>query len=198
MSGIIKDGTGNAYNAKVNSSNQVSVLSESVPSEGVQSRMGNSFIVYAQCHLSASSSGGLLNILNNDPDNNIEVSRIYIDPHTITPPNLIIHQVFDATISNGTVDTSAIVQKNRGTSTVFNLTVTKSDALSDMTYTSGTTCHSFPVKSMTSTQRNMSQTNIVPSAKSITWGWSTVDGSNAVDGEIISLSINIIKKEREY
>ena len=38
----------------------------------------------------------------------------------------------------------------------------------------------------------MNNTNIIPSGKSITFGWKTRGGGNATDGEIVSLSVNFI------
>jgi len=190
----IVDGTGNGNRAEVNEFNQISCISESLSSEGINARRGGAFIIHAKCHTSAASSGAFINIVNNTQGYDMEISRIYIDPHTITPTNLIITQVMGATISNGTdVSSTAVIQKNGGEADVFDLGVTISDSASDMTYTGGIEYHSFPIKTMTSTQRNMSQTNIIPKGKSILFGWETVDGSNATDGEIVSFSINIVK-----
>jgi len=189
----IIDGNGGGKRASVNRYNELLVQAESIPSEASQAERGNSFIIHAECHLSASTSGGLMTFTNNDVNNDIEITRIYIDTHVITPVDLIITQVFDATISNGTdVSSTAVVQKNRGKSNLLDSTVTISDASSDMTYTGGTQYHAFPVKSMTGVQRNMNGTNIIPAGKSITFGFKSAGG--ATDGEIISLSVNTIKR----
>lgn len=192
----ITDGTGAGYRGKVNKYNQFEVLSEAVPSEGTQAQRGNGFIIHAECHTAAAAAGGLMMITNNESDYEIEVTRIYIDPHTLTPPDLIITQVFDPTPSNGTdVSSTAVVQKNRGSAIDFDLSVTVSDASSDLTYTGGTQYHAFPAKTMTSQQRNMNSTNILPRGKSILWGWKTRSGANATDGEIVSLSVNVVRRE---
>lgn len=194
---IIEDGTGSSSKAKVTAMNQLVVQSESIPSEGFQAQQGKAFIIHAECHTSASASGAFLQIKNNDTAYDLEVTRIYIDPHTITPTDLICTQVFDVTESNGTdVSSTAIVQKDRNTAEGFDLTIKISDSSSDLTYTGGTQYHAFPVKDMSPLQRNMNSTNRLPSGKSITWGWKTRDGSNAIDGEIVSFSVNVIKRER--
>lgn len=193
---VIRDPS-SSKGASVNSIGQLSVLSEDVPSEGFQSRLGNTFIVHAECQTALAASGGLLQLTNNDASADIEITRIYIDGHTITPTDLIVTQVFDATGAAGTdVSLTAIVQKNRGSAEVLNASVVVSDASSDLTYTGGTQYHAFHVGNNESLQRNMNSTNIIPAGKSILWGWKTVSGSNAVDGEVISLSINLIKRDK--
>ena len=196
---IIENGTGNGgYKAKVNKYSQLSVISEEVPSEGAQSTLGNAFIVHAECHTAAASSGGFLYIKNNEPNVFVEITRIYIDPHTITPTNLIITQWFDPTPVGGTdLSSTAVIQKNRGSGATLNLNILASTASGDLTLTGGTRYHSFSARSMISTERNMNFTNQLVVNKSIAWGWKTVSGANAVDGEVISFSINMIKRSIE-
>jgi hypothetical protein len=191
----IIDGTGKQYSGRINKSGQLYVYSESIPSEGAQSERGNSFILHGECHLSANSSGGLMTFTNLEQEYDVEITRIYIDPHTITNTDLIITQVFDAVVSNGAdISSTGIVQKNRGSGNVLKASLVISDASSDLTYTGGTQYHAFPVKSMTGLQRNMNSTNILSTNKSITWGFKTVSGSDAVDGQIVSFSVNVIKR----
>lgn len=196
---IIENGTGNGgYKVRVNKYSQLSVISEEVPSEGAQSSLGNSFIVHAECHTSAASSGGFLYIKNNEPNIYVEITKIYIDPHTITPTNLIITQWFDPTPVGGTdLSSSAVIQKNRGSGSTLNLSVLASTSSGDVTFTGGTRYYSFPVRSMISTERNMNSTNQLVVNKAIGWGWKTVSGANAVDGEIISFSVNLVKRNIE-
>lgn len=194
---IIEDGKGSGYKAEVNSANQLAVKSESIPSEGFQATNGNSFIIHGECQTAATASGGLMTITNNDTANDMTITRIYVDPHTITPTDLIITQTFDAVISNGTdISSTAIVQKNRGLANTFDLSVVVSDASSDMTFTSGTQYHAFPIKTMTGQQRNMNETNVIPAGKSITFGYKTISGGLATDGEVVSFSVNIVKRTR--
>jgi hypothetical protein len=106
-------------------------------------------------------------------------------------------QIFDANISAGTdVTSTAIVNKNRGNTNLFDLTVKISDGSSDITYTGGTKYHSFPIKTMTSNFRDMAGTNIIPAGKSVLWAFKRVGGGSATDGEIISLSVNVIKYKK--
>lgn len=190
----IIDGTGRGLKAKVNDDNQLIVLSQSVPSEGIQSEKGNSFIIHAECHTAAAASGGFMQITNNEQDFVYEVTRIYIDPQTITPTDLICTQVFDATGTSGTdVSSTAIINKNRGNANNFDLTVVISDSSADLTYSGGEQYHAFPINSRTSSQRNMQLTNIIPKNKSILFGWKTEGGGNATDGEKVSFSVNIVK-----
>jgi len=190
----IKDGTGTGNRAKVNEKGQLSVISESLTSEGAQAQAGNAFILHAECHTAAAASGGLLQITN-DNGEDIEITRIYIDAYTITPTDLIITQVYDATGTAGTdISSTGIIQKNRGSAEMLAATLVVSDGSSDLTYTGGTQYHAFPVKTMTSQQRSMSGTNIIPKGKSILFGFKTVSGGNATNGEIISLTINLIKR----
>lgn len=192
---LIEDGKGSGKIAEVNEFNQLSVVAESVPAEGYQAEKGNAFIIHAECHTAASASGGFIHITNNEVDNPIHITRIYIDPHTITPTNLICTQLFEAVAVGGTdVSSTAIVQKNKGSANIYDLTVLASDSGADLTYTGGEQYHAFPIKTMTGIQRNMNETNIIPAGKSVMFGWKTVDGSNAVDGEIVSFSINVVKR----
>ena len=194
---IIEDGTGTNNAVKVNEKNQLEVKSESLVSENSAAQRGDSFIVHFECHVAAANSGALMSITNNDQKYDLEVTRIYIDPHTLTPSDLIITQVFDPILSNGTDISSNVIQKNRESSSQFNLTIKASDSSSDLTYTGGVQYHSFPVDSRKSTQRNMNGTNILPKNKTIMWGYKTESGSVATDGEVISLSVNIVKRLKE-
>ena len=194
---ILEDGRGSGNKAGVTTENQLLVQSESLPSEGFQAQMGKGFIVHAECHTDAAASGGLLLIQNLDTIYDYEITRIYIDPHVITPTDLIITQAFEPSVSNGSdVSSTAIVQKNRNTAEDFNLMIKISDGSSNLTYTGGNQYHSFPAKSMTSVQRDMKGTNIVPANKAMVFGWKTAGGGNATDGEVVSFSVNLIKRAR--
>ena len=194
---ILDDGTGGGSKAKVDSDNRLLVYSKSEPVEAVSAKTGDSFIIHAECHTAASAGGGLLYVLNNSVDYNMEITRIFIDGHTITPTDLICMQIFDATITAGTTVTStAIINKNRASSNIFDLTVKQSDGSSDITYTGGTKYHSYPIKTMTSNFRDMAGTNIIPAGKSILFAFKRVSGGNATDGEIISISMNIVKYKK--
>jgi hypothetical protein len=191
---ILDDGTGSGNKAKVDDDKRLLVYAKTEPVEAVASEEGNSFIIHAECHTAASAGGGLLYVMNNETDYDLDITRIFIDGHTITPTDLICMQIFDATISNGTdVSSTAIINKNRGSANSFNLTVKISDGSSDMTYTGGTKYHSYPIKTMVSNFRDMAGTNIIPRNKSILFAFKRVSGGNATDGEIISISMNIVR-----
>lgn len=191
----IKDGTGSNVEAAVTSENQLKVIAESRPSVSVQAEDGNTFIIHYECETAAAASGGFMTITNNESRYNVEVTTIFVDSHTITPSDLIVTQVFDADISNGTdVSSTAVVQKNRSLSRELDLTVIVSDSSSDMTYTGGEQYHAFPIPTMTSTLRDVDGTNILNTNSSLTFGWKTRSGSNATDGEVVSFSINVIRR----
>lgn len=192
----IENGVGDGKKAEVNAFNQLLTLAEAVPSEGVQGQRGRAFIISARTDLAATASGGLMHILNNDAENDLEITRIYTYGHTLTPTDLIITQVFDPNITNGTdVSSTAIVNKNRGFSTPFDLTVTISDSASDMTYTGGTVFHEYPLTSMSTSSRNMNGTNIIPAGKSMLFGFFTSGGGAATNGENVFFAVNCIKRK---
>jgi hypothetical protein len=194
----IKDGTGSGNLAKVDDKNRLYTYSVTEPTEQVEAENGLSFIIHKECHTAASTGGGLLYIKNNDSDYDMVITRIFIDSHTITSEDLICVQVFDATISNGTdISTTALINKNRGSSKTFDLTVKCSDSSSDITYTGGTQYHSYPIKTMTQYFRDMAGTIVIPAGKSILFGFKRVGGGSATDGQIISFSVNIIKYKKD-
>lgn len=194
----IKDGTGSGSLAKVDDKHRVHTYSVTEPTEQAEAENGLSFIIHKECHTAASTGGGLLYIKNNDSEYDMVITRIDIDSHTITPEDLICVQVFDATISNGTdISTTAIVNKNRSSSKIFDLTVKCSDGSSDITYTGGTQYHAYPIKTMTQYFRDMAGTNIISAGKSILFGFKRAGGGSATDGQIVSFSVNIVKYKRD-
>lgn len=180
--------------ATVTTESQLSVFSESKTSEGVAAQTGEAYIVHVEALLTATPSGALLTIQNLESEAVLELTRVYIDPHVLTPVDLIMTQQFDATITGGDiVTTTAVVQKNRRLAAQPNVLVKASDG-TPMTQANGVEYHSFPVNSMTSTQRDMSQTNILARNNSVTFGFKTDSGANAVAGEKIGLSINFVRR----
>jgi hypothetical protein len=191
----IEDGSGSGYRAQVNSNNRLAVQSESIVGENIAARRGEAFIAHGECHLSAAASGGLLLLTNNSTSVDLEITRIYIDPHTITTTDLIITQFLNPTTTTGGTDisTTGLIQKNENYFDGLTATLKISDGASDLTYTGGSKYHSFPVSSMTPQQRNMNGTNVIAPNGSILFGFKTVGGGNAVDGQIISFSINFVQ-----
>lgn len=191
---IIEDGKGSGVKAEIDSQNRLQVNARSEPSEESESVVGRSFILHALCYTKAATGGAFLTVTNNDTAFNMHVTRIYIDPYTLTDTDLRITQVFDATISGGTdisLNTDfGIDQKNRSFADRFDLTLKHADASTAMTYTGGVEYHDFKASTQ---QRNMQGTNILPAGKSITWGWRLEDGNTAVADQIVSFSVNITK-----
>lgn len=196
MADILQDGFGTGAKAKIREG-RLFVDSRSEPSEGVAADSGNSFVISAECRTAGATSGLFMSIKNNDPAFDFKVTRIYIYPQTLTDADLLCTQVFDSTVTGGSdVSSTAIVNKNRGSSNVIDLTVIASDASADATYTGGTEYHKLPLNSRTTSSRNMNGTNILSAGKSINFGWELEDGSTAVDDQIVYFAVNIIKQAR--
>lgn len=193
MADILEDGFGTGAKAKIREG-RLFVNSRSEVAEAVSATDGKSFIVSATCRTASATSGVFMSIQNNDPENDLKITRIYIYPQTLTDTTLLCTQVFDATVTGGTdVSSTAVINKNRGNSTTFDLTVKVSDASADATYTGGTEYHRLPLVSRTQNDRNMNGTNILPSGKSVLFGWALEGGGTATDDQIVSFSVNIIK-----
>lgn len=190
---ILNDGTGTGNKAKVKN-NRVLVDSRSEAAEETAAVFGDAFIISARCRTAAATSGVFMSIRNNDPDFDMHVTRIYIYPQTLTDADLLCTQVFDAEITGGTdASATAIVNKNRGSSKPFDLTVIVSDASADATYTGGTEYHCIPLNSRQTSSRSMNGTNVITSGKSINFCWELEDGSAAVDNQIVYFAVNVTK-----
>jgi len=189
MADIIKSGdSGNT--AKVDSNSRLFVDSKSSFAEEVAAYRGNAYIWHAQCHLAAATSGGLMAFTSSDQNFAYAITRIYIDAHSLSD-DIIVHQVKKPTLVSGTdISTTGIVNKDFSSGSTQQGTLKISDGSADLTYTGGTDYHAFVVQSKQSVHRSMNGTNIISNGDTILWGWETLDGANAVDGEIISLSIN--------
>jgi len=173
------------------------VNSRSEDAEEYEAERGNAFILHYECKLKAVASGGLLYIKNLDPNFNIHITRIYIDPFALTDTDLRITQWFNPVVSGGEdVTATSIIQKNTSSGNLFDLQMLVSSASTALTFTGGTRYHSFPVASRLSTQRDMNGTNIISLNKGILWGFKTESGAVATANETISLSINITKVPR--
>lgn len=157
--------------------------------EGAAATKGNSFIIHGECHTALASSGGFISIKNISPTYNIAITRIYIDAGSLTN-HIIITQLKEPVTSGGTdVSSTAIVNKNFGSVNTLDAVVLISDASADLILTGGEKFHTFSCSSLESKQRNMKGTNIITQNKNWALGWKTESG-NAVDGEVISFSIN--------
>ena len=96
--------------------------------------------------------------------------------------------MFDPVLAAGTANTTGVVQKNRAKGTTISATFTVSDAAADLTYTGGTQYHAYPIKTMSSEQRNMQGTNVLGPGNILLIGYTSVGA--ATDAEIVSMSIN--------
>jgi len=185
----IKSGD-SGYVAKVDSNKRLFVDSKSSFAEEVAAYRGNAYIWHAQCHLAAATSGGLMAFTSTDPNFAYAITRLYFDAHSLSD-DIIIHQVKDPTLSGGTdISSTGKINKNFSSGKTQLGTLVISDGSADLTYTGGTDYHAFVLQNKQCIQRSMNGTNVISNNDVICWGWETLDGANAVDGEIISLSIN--------
>jgi len=198
MSTIIKSGK-SGVTAEVGNDNRLWTNAKSYAGEEVAAQNGEAFIWHGECHLAAATSGALMYFKSTDVDKKVHITRIYIDPFSLSD-NIKIYQVKNpTTVSNGADVTSTnITNKNFSSGQTMSGTLKISNGSSDMTYSGGTKYHSFIARSLTSTQRNMLGTNVLDNNDEILWGWETMDGvTPATNGEIISLSVNIYRRPVE-
>ena len=191
MPETIRDGTGSGLLAKVETGNRLKVASKTSFAEEISAQNDRAFIFHGRCHLSANSSGAFMAIKNTSADVKIAISRIYIDAHNLTD-SLIVEQVKNPTIFGGTnISATGIINKNYASNRAMTATLTVSDSSADMTFTGGSPYHAFPVESLKQYPRDMKGTNLLGQNDMLLFGWETVDGGNAVDGEIVSFSVNV-------
>jgi len=191
MAEQIRDGEGSGRLAGVDKNHRLKTNAQSNFAEEIAAQNERAYILHGECHLSASANGGFLAVRNDSTDVLLAISRIYIDPHLLSG-DLIIYQVKNPTISNGTdISETGIVNKNYTSRRRMIGTLWISDGSSDLTYTDGSNYHAFSAQSLTSKQRDMKGTNIIGQNDVLLFGWKTADGSNAVDGEIVSFSVNL-------
>ncbi len=195
MPDTIRDGEGSGECAGVNSSHRLLVESQSRPSEEVEAEKGRGFILHGVCHTAASVSGGLMAFTNTSNDFEVVITRIYIDPQTLTPTDLLVNQEKNPTVSNGTdISTTGIVQKNFGDNATLPGVLTISDGSSDMTFSGGINYHEIAINSRTPQQRDMKGTNVVTPQTTIGWSFKREGGGSATDAEKISFSVNCFKR----
>jgi hypothetical protein len=190
MPEIIRDGTGSGVLAGVETGNRLKVASKMFFAEEIAAQNDRAFIFHGRCHLASATSGALMAIKNTSAESKIAITRIYIDPHSLTD-NIIVSQVQNPIVSNGTdISATGIINKNYASSRNLVATLRISDGSSDMTYTGGSPYHAFSAQSLQSSARDMKGTNLLGQNDTFLFSWETVDGGNAVDGEIISFSVN--------
>lgn len=190
MSIVLKSGKdGNV--AIVDDDNRLLTNTKSFFAEEIGSQNGRAFIWHGRCHLAAATSGGLMAFTSSDQTDLTVITRLYFDAHALSD-NIIITQVKNPTLAGGTdISTTGIVNKNFASGRSMQGTLKISDSSADLTYTGGSEFHTFPLATLERESRDMRGTNIINNGNTILWGWETVDGGNAVDGEIISISANV-------
>jgi len=171
------------------------VESVSFHAEEESAHVGDAYIGHAVCHTAAAASGVLIAITNNTADKNFHITRLYIDPQTITPVDLLLVQgIIPVGLTGGTdATTTAVVQKHTSKPNQFitgGAEVKISDGSADLTYTSGTEFHEWPVTSRLSTQRNMNGTNVIGPGGTWYIAYKREGGGTATDGEKIAISVN--------
>ncbi len=195
---LIEDGQGQNGWMGVDSDQRGMVQSKSRPSEEVEAEAGRAFIFHGVCRTAVAAAGGFLHFKNTSTTHDVVITRVYIDPQTLTDADLLVNQVLDPTINAAGTDISStgVVQKNAGSGNSLTGTLTISDASADMTFTGGTNYHEIGLNSRTPQQRDMKGTNIITPQKSVGWSWKLEDGSSAVGDQIVSFSINCYTRER--
>jgi len=190
----IESGVGNGQWAKVDSKNRLHVRSAAFSGEGFEAKEGDSFILHGQCHIAAATSGALLYFKNTSSKYHVHITRIYIDGLSLGD-SFIVTQEFDPVRTNGTdIGATGKVNKNRGSANVLEGDLYISDGSSDMTFASGVEYHAFPVQTLSQYMRNMNGSNVLTQNTSIGFGWSTADAGNGVNGELISISVNVYRE----
>ena len=188
----IQDGAGGGFKAQVDTNHRLHVSSESFVIEEVRAIEEQAYILHGECHTAAAASGGLMYFKNTSTTYNVYITRIYIDPHTLSD-TYTIQQIFDTARTSGTdIGATGKVNKHRASGNVLEGDLYISDASNDMTFSGGTQYHSYPVTSRTSVQRHMNGTNVITPGKSIAFQWTAVDGTGT-DAEVISLSVNLYR-----
>lgn len=187
MSTVIKSGS-SGYTAEVDSENRFSVRSDSYRVEESYSDHGRSYLIHGVCHLAAATSGAFLYLTPSDQSKHFHITRIYIDAQTLSN-DIIVYQIKNpTTITGGTAITP--VNKNYTSTAVFLGTFKMSDSASDITYTGGTNLHAYVVETKKSYMRDMVGSNLLQVDNTLLFGWATLDGGAATDGQKISFTIN--------
>jgi len=188
---IIEDGLGKNGNVRVSDENRLATESKSRPSEEVEAAHGRAYVLHGICQTAAAAEGGLLAFTNTSTSEELVITRVYIDPWTLTDANLIIKQEKIPTVTAGTdITKTGIVNKNFGSGLSVTGTLKISDASSDMTFSGGTVFHAIPLISRTPINRDLKGTNVVTPKTTIGWSFALEDGSAAVDDQIISFTVN--------
>ncbi len=171
------------------------VESVSIATEESHAENGDAYALHGVCRTAAAAAGGLLHIDNTFSTHSFHITRLFIDPQTITDPDLLATIFVDPTsITSGTdITSTGVVQKNTGSINALKsagVTLTISDGSADMTFSGGTKLHEIPVVSRTPVSRDLNGTNIIGPGGKWLIGFKLEDGSSAVDNQIVSVTVN--------
>lgn len=156
---------------------------------------GNAYIAHAICETAAAASGGLLYLKNTTSDKDFHITRIYLDSQTLTTSNLLITQWLNPTTVTGGTDitSTGITQKNTTKANTFassGAILKHSETTNDITFTGGNKYHEFAIDDRENLFRDMQGTNVIGPGGELIIGFKTEDGTNATDGDKISISVN--------
>ena len=188
MAEEILDGTGTGKRAKVDSKNRLHVNSVSHSGEEVHTFEGTSYIIHAECHMAATTSGGLL-AFKYIGDKKINVLTLSVDALVLTKDTKI-SVVKNPVIANGTLVTVKAIQRNGSSNNELASEITISDGSADLTFTEGKVLTSLAIQSLQSKDRSPRGAFIMQKNDIFLVGWEAFTG-NGIDGEIISLTIGI-------
>jgi hypothetical protein len=167
-------------------------LSVIVDAEAAAAHTGQAWIIHGRCNLAAAASGGLALLHFHTAGYHFHITRIFFDAHTLSK-DIIVSQLKSPTRSGGgsEIGSTAFVNKNWASTNTFNGHFYVSTSGSQIAYSSeGTPYHAFPLKSLSSTMRDMRGTNQLSQLSYIGWKWETADGTNAATTDVVSISIN--------
>jgi hypothetical protein len=193
----IDDGSGEGNSAKVDKNKRIHTASVVMRAEETEAANGEAFIFHGECHLAAASSGGLMVITNDSTTHDVVFTRIFIDPQTLVIPIILTQVKRPATVTGGTdISATGIINKLYDSGKTSSCTLKISDASSDITFTGGEQYHAPFIRSQISLERDVEGTNILTPGTTIVFGWKTESG-NATDADIIGLSVNMYRRERD-
>ena len=188
MAEEIVDGTGSGRRMKVGKGNRAFVNSVSHTAEEVHTFEGGSFLIHAECHMAATTDGGLLSFKYTG-EKRINIVSLFLDSLILTKDMKIV-VVKNPTIASGTVDVANIIQRNGFRTAELNQQVTISDGSADLTFTGGEELISFGIQSLQSKDRSPKGAFMMKKNDILLIGWEAFTG-NGIDGELISIALGI-------
>ena len=188
MAEQIEDGTGTGTKLKVGKGNRAFVNSVSNSAEEVHTFNGESFLIHAECHMAATTDGGLL-AFKYTGDKRINIVSLFLDSLILTKDMKIV-VVKNPTIASGTVDVANVVQRNGFRTAELSQEVTISDGAADLTFTGGEELISFGIQTLQSKDRSPKGAFMMKKNDILLIGWAAFTG-NGIDGELISITLGV-------